>query len=477
MSRFRSLGVRLWFSAQMAAHGILSNPLRSALTILGVAIGVASVISLMGIGEGARRAVVRQFESLGTNVVVVIAHHPSAEFRPEEAAELVERVVGLRTATPVVQTRAPMRWRRARGQAEVLGVNERFPEIRDYPVVAGHFFTTWHVRQRSPVAVLGYNLAAGLAGGRNPVGQTFTLAGRTFRIVGVLGPRGAAGGVTGLGGLAGGGDARAVSVDDMVLVPYSTALQIAGRQTVSEIWCKAGSAREADLAVVQLGRIFRRKLGLDQKAPTAVSGEGRAGGAGDRTGPMGMMGMQSTVIMDGKFAEVGMTPPMPVGPPGSGGPPGGSEALASGEDVLTVTSLNRLVREADKANRVMTLLLGGIAAVSLLVGGLGIMNIMLVSVSERLQEIGIRRAVGARQGDLAAQFLLEALYLSGIGAVAGTAAGVWGAEVFSRYGLETAVSLQAVAVAVGVALGCGLLFGVYPAMAAATVPPVQALRR
>ncbi len=471
MTGLRSLGVRFWFSAQMAAHGILSNPLRSTLTILGVAIGVASVVSLMGIGEGARRAVVRQFESLGTNVVIVTAHHPVAEFRPEEADELVERVVGLQMATPVVQTRAPMRWRRVRGQADVLGVNERFPQIRDHPLAAGHFFTAWHVRQRSPVAVLGYNLAMGLTGGRNPMGHTFSLAGRTFRIVGVLAPKGAAGGVSGLGGLEGGGQGRATSVDDMVLVPYTTALQIAGRNTVSEIWAKAGSAREADLAVVQLGRIFRRKLGLDQKAPTAVPGGSQAGpGAAPPGVPPG--------VMMGKFGHVGMIPAMPDGAGGGPGSPGQpAEALAAGEDVLTVTSLNRLVREADKANRVMTLLLGGIAAVSLLVGGLGIMNIMLVSVSERMQEIGIRRAVGAKQGDLVAQFLLEALYLSGIGAVAGTAAGIWGADVFSRYGFETAVSLQAVAVAVGVALGCGLLFGVYPAVAAAAVPPVEALRR
>ncbi|MCL5676294.1 MAG: ABC transporter permease [Firmicutes bacterium] len=475
--RLRALGVRFWFSAEMAAHGVLANPMRSTLTILGVAIGVASVVSLMGIGEGARRAVVRQFESLGANVVVIRAQSPSVEFRPEEADELAERVSALRMATPVVQTRALMRWRRTRGQIEVLGVSERFPEIRDHPLAAGHFFTRWHVRQRSPVAVLGYNLAVGLAGGRNPVGQTFTLSGRTFRIVGVLASKGGASSLGDASADRPGGAAEgrgASDVDDLILIPYTTALQLTDKRTVAEIWGKAGSPQEAELATVQLGRIFRRKLGLDQKAPTLVPG-GAQGENGEKSAAAGPM---ASGMPPGK-AGMTATPAAPVKPGMKPASPGGSglDALGGGEDLLTITSLNRLVREADRANRVMTLLLGGIAAVSLLVGGLGIMNIMLVAVSERMQEIGIRRAVGAKQGDLLAQFLVEAFYLSATGAVAGTAAGAWGAHLFSRYGFETAVSLQAVGVAAGVAMACGLLFGIYPAVAASSVPPVQALRR
>lgn len=440
----RSLSVRFWFSAQMAGHGILSNPLRSLLTILGVAIGVASVVSLMGVGEGARQAVMQQFESLGSNVVIIEAQDPSVEFRPEEAEELVDRVSRLEMATPVVETSAAMRWRRARGEAEILGVNEKFPEIRDHPLLAGHFFTRWHVVQRSPVAVLGYNIGTGLMGGRNPVGQTFTMGGRTYRIVGVLASKGA-----------GNGD----GIDDKIIIPYTAALQIAKKKTVSEIWAKAGSAGDADLAVVQLGRIFRRKLGLDQSAPTPVPPGGGEAGLGDPPGK----------VYPGKM----MPPPGKEGPSGRPGVPG----LSGGKDLISITNLNKLVREADKANRVMTLLLGGIAAVSLLVGGLGIMNIMLVAVTERTSEIGVRRALGAKQGDLLAQFMMEAFYLSAVGAIAGVVAGIWGTNVFERYGFETAISLQAIQVASGVALGTGLLFGVYPAFAASSVPPVEALRR
>lgn len=444
---FYSRWTRFWFSALMAGHGVLANPLRSALTILGVAIGVASVVSLMGIGEGARQSVVRQFESLGSDVVVIKAHEPAVEFQPEEAAELVERVQGLQLATPVVQTKAAMRWRRARGIADLVGVNEQFPEVRDHPLVSGHFFTKWHVEQRSPVAVLGFNVGAGLMGGRDPVGQTFTLDGTTFRIVGVLAPK---------------GKGQGEGIDDKILIPYTSAQRIAKKKTVEEIWAKAGSSQEADLAVVQLGRIFRRKLGLDQSAPTPVSP-----GSQEAEGPAAEFG--------GKPVPTRIMRAKPAGPPAPEQKP--TPGLASGKDLITITNLNQLVNEADKANRVMTLLLGGIAAVSLLVGGLGIMNIMLVAVTERTSEIGVRRALGAKQGDLLAQFLLEALYLSGIGAIAGVAAGIWGVNVFSQYGFETVISLQAIEIASGVALAAGLLFGVYPAISASSVPPVEALRR
>ena len=186
----RSLGVRFSFSLMMAGNGILANPLRSFLTILGVGIGVASVVSLMGIGEGARQAVVRQFQSLGTNVVVVKALDPSVEFAPEKAGELVLRVQGLTDATPVVYAEAAMRWRRARGTAQLIGVNEGFPQIRSHQLVAGHFFSGLNIEARSPVAVLGYNVAKGFMNGRSPVGQSLTLNGLPFRIIGVMSAKG-----------------------------------------------------------------------------------------------------------------------------------------------------------------------------------------------------------------------------------------------------------------------------------------------
>jgi putative ABC transport system permease protein len=327
---------------------------------------------------------------------------------------------------------------------EVLGVSSDFPELRDHKLASGRFFTKWHVEQRSPVAVVGYNIGAGLLGGRSPVGHTFTLNGQTYRIVGVLERK---------------GSGQAEGIDDKVVVPYTTALKIAGRRTVDELWVKAESPKAAELAIAQLGRIYRRKLGLDVTAP-------KAGGGG-----------QQMPGEEGKANPEGTSPPIPRPPAQEGQGQGEKPALELGKDIITITNLNTLVEEADKANRIMTLLLGGIAAVSLLVGGLGIMNIMLVAVTERTGEIGVRRALGAKKFDLLLQFLMEAFYLSGIGAALGTLLGMWGVNVFNNYGFSAVVSMDAVKVAVFVALGCGLLFGVYPAWTAASVPPVEALRR
>jgi putative ABC transport system permease protein len=441
--RLRPLLLRGWFTAKMAAHGILSKRLRSALTVLGVAIGVASVVSLMGIGEGARRAVIEQFESLGSDVVIVKAHNPTVEFDPAEADELVERVQGLEMATPIVQTEATITWRRTKGKAEIIGTNGDFPEIRDHEVLSGHYFTSLHVAQRSPVAVLGYELAQGLLGGRSPVGQTMSIAGQSFRIIGVLAPK---------------GPGKAENIDYKILIPYTAAQKIAEKRTVEEIWAKASSSTDADLAIVQLGRIFKRKLGLDQSAPTPSAPGGEDQAAGEA---------KVTAIVEGGMVIEEIKPAPSARP----------ILPEAGEDLITITSLNQMVEEADNANRIMTLLLGGIAAVSLLVGGLGIMNIMLVAVTERTEEIGVRRALGAKREDLLLQFLMEALYLSLIGSVAGVAAGVWGVNIFRSYGFETVVSFQAIKIATLVAVVSGLLFGVYPAVSASSVPPVEALRR
>jgi putative ABC transport system permease protein len=418
----------------MAANGVLSNVLRSALTVLGVAIGVASVVGLMGIGEGARLNVMEQFESLGTNVIAIKAHDESYEFHPDKAGELVQRVESLEMATPVVSTDTTMRWRRTTGEVYVLGVNHQFPKIRDHELLMGDFFTQLHVEQRSAVAVLGYSLAINLAGGRSPVGQIISLDGQSYRILGVLEEKGAG---------------NANDIDNKVVIPYTTAQRIEEKRTVEEIWAKTASSRNAELATVQLGRIFQREIASIPNAPLPSAGNE----TGEVEGPdMGMV-----------------EKPVPE--------PEKNDIPTIKRDPITVTNLNQLVDEIDQANRIMTLLLGGIATVALLVGGLGIMNIMLVAVSERTSEIGVRRALGARQTDLMTQFLLEALYVSLIGVISGIVLGIWGLNIFENYGFQTAVSFDAIKIAVVVALGSGLLFGVYPAISASSVPPVEALRR
>lgn len=429
-----SVLVRLWFTAKMAFHGLLTNPLRSALTILGVAIGVASVVSLMGIGEGARIAVVEQFESLGSNVITITAQDKSVEFDPDYAYELLDRVEGLDYVTPVVSDNTTFRWRRTRGKINYIGVDNNYPKIKDHNLISGHFFTSLHVEGRLPVAVLGYNVARSLMGGRSPVGRALDVDGKTYRIIGVLEEKGAG---------------KADDIDNRIVIPYTSALKISGKRKVEAIWAKSNSKEGSDLAIVQLGRIIKRKLGIDDKAPRRGGNDSEDSESGEEDSGEGDM-------------DTGAATP--------------TFFAGSEEDLVTITSLNKLVQEADSANRVMTLLLGGIAAVSLLVGGLGIMNIMLVSVTERRTEIGVRRALGAKQTDLIVQFMLEALYVSIIGAIAGTVAGIWGLNLFEAQGFNTAISMNAIKIATVVALSSGMLFGVYPAIAASSVPPVEALR-
>src|SRR6056297_3146907 len=259
----KSLLVRFYFTAKMALNGLTSNLLRTFLTVLGILIGVASVVSLMGIGEGARRTVVEQFESLGKNVVIIKSNQPPLNFQPEEYVELLDRVDGLEYATSVVNTESNIRWRRSRGELEVLGVNEQYPIIRDHNLLDGNFFSSLHVKQRSPVAVLGYNVAVSLLNGRRPVGQSITVDGISYRIIGVLSQK---------------GEGKGEGIDDKVIIPYTSALKINDMRTVSEIWGKSETPEKAALSIVQLGRIYKRQLGIYDKDTNDGQNDGDGGG-------------------------------------------------------------------------------------------------------------------------------------------------------------------------------------------------------
>ncbi|WMJ75874.1 MULTISPECIES: ABC transporter permease [unclassified Sedimentibacter] len=438
--------VRLKFSALMAFDGITSNLLRTFLTVLGISIGVAAVVSLMGIGEGARRSIVSQFESLGENVIVIKSNADNVVFDNDEAESMSERITGIEYSTPVVYTEdTPVRWRRDESEMNIVGVNQNYPEIKDHQVVSGNFFTSLHVKQRSPVAVLGYNVANNFLNGRSPVGQSLKINGINYLIVGVLSEKGE-----------GNGD----GIDDKIVIPYTSAMKITNTKDILEIWAKSNSAEDAELAMVQLGRIYKRKIGMGSNIRPSNGQEGEMTEEGE--------------IVEESVAVSEAEPAPETGTETSGND---ENVFEKGEEPLTITSLNNLVKEADQANRIMTVLLGGIAAVSLLVGGIGIMNIMLVAVTERTSEIGVRRALGAKKEDMLIQFLLEAIYVSIIGCVVGILIGSWAVSIVSKYGLSAVVSFDSIKISVFVALTSGLLFGVYPAINASSLPPVEALKR
>lgn len=447
MLGLRAAAVRLAFALQLAVDGVLANRLRSLLALLGVTVGAASVVAMVGVGEGARLAIVRQFESLGANVIRIEVHSRAVFLTAADAQDLVERVPSLQRAMPVLRARGQVKWRRTvLRDVPILGVDEDFPAIRQHRVVAGRFFSALHVQQRTRVAVVGHNLVRTLFGGRNPVGQTITIGAERFKVVGVLEPKGARLGE---------------GVDDQILIPVTAAQRLVGSYRIHAIWAQARGRDEVDLAVAQISRILRHRFPLVLGNPQ--QGQGRAPGSGDAV-PVPPE-KPPWFEEGGAMTLVRPDPPRPA-------------YGADGRPLpVSVTSLNELMDAATRANRVMTLLLGGIASVSLLVGGLGIMNVMLVAVTERTAEIGLRKALGARRGDLLAQFVLEALLVSAAGAGLGVILGVLGAGVLGRYGLEAVVTPAAVGVATAVALGVGVVFGVYPAWLASGLQPVEALRR
>ncbi len=429
----KNLLIRAVFGLQTAVSGVMSQKLRSLLTVLGVMIGVASLLVLLAIGHGAREAVAQQFESLGANLIKVSANHWNINFEIGDGTEMTERVPAIIDGMPLLRSdEVQLRYRRMVDDVAVIGVTENMPQVRDHKVVAGRFFSHLHVQERMRVAVLGYEAWRSIFGDANPIGQGIYLEGQRFTVIGVLSRKG-----TGM----------ADDIDQQIVLPITSAQRVLLTGRVDELWLKAADAGSVDPSMVQLSRILRYKFNL-RDAEDDDEEEGFAPAAA---------GSSASMAPGGHF----MGHP---GHPEQEGPP------------LTITSLNALIEEASEASRVMTMMLAGIASVALLVGGLGIMNIMLVSVSERTREIGIRKALGAHPVDLVYQFMMEALILSITGGALGVAAGYVGAGLASRYGLETLMTSTASGVAFCAAVGVGILFGVYPAYVASQLQPVEALR-
>ncbi|HEV2010370.1 MAG TPA: ABC transporter permease, partial [Candidatus Limnocylindria bacterium] len=413
---------------------IIVNKLRSALTMLGVIIGVASVIAMVAVGNGASIQVQQQVLSLGSNLVTVTPGNQTSDTGLRGAGvQSVNLTLDDMTAIQaqlgptigaVEAEQSAGRWQvTAAGQnwnSNVVGVTTGYPQVRDWGLAAGDFFTDDDVRVYAQVAVIGSTTAANLFGeGVDPTGQTIQLrqvfgggggpggAQRArivnFKVVGMLDTKGTTAGF---------------SRDDQILVPTTTAQRVLTGRTnsVNSIIVKAASS--------------------DQMANTTA----------DVTDVL----LQRHKITDPASAD------------------------------FTVTNQNDTLAALNQVTGTFTILLAAIGGISLLVGGIGIMNIMLVSVNERTREIGIRKAVGARRRDILAQFLIEAIGLTGIGGILGILLG-WGITVVVKQipaaaNIPIAITAGTVAIAVGVSVAIGVVFGLYPAMRAARLHPIQALR-
>jgi putative ABC transport system permease protein len=402
---------------RVAVESLLANRLRSLLTMLGVIIGVASVVALLAIGNGASASITGQVQALGTNLLAVVPQAPtndgpnrsatSAGLTTADADALAALHLPLNGLAPEFQVNADVVAPSADKNAAVVGVTASYPQVQNLAVARGSFLTEGQVRADEPAIVLGSNLATALFGKGEAVGQMVRINGHALRVVGVL----AAKGGTAFG-----------SVDDRALVPLGLAQKA------------LFNGRSPDGNSYQLTSI-------------ALS-------ATDRADLPAITDRIDLLLRERHHLK----------------------ADGSADD-FTVIDQEAALGTLNTVTTVFTVFLGSVAGVSLVVGGIGIMNIMLVSVTERTREIGLRKAVGAQPSDILLQFVAEALVISLLGGLIGLALGAALAALVSLSGVISApVSPGAAAVALGFALAVGLFFGIYPARRAAGLNPIDALR-
>uniref|UniRef100_A0A7C2NG20 FtsX-like permease family protein n=2 Tax=Thermoanaerobaculum aquaticum TaxID=1312852 RepID=A0A7C2NG20_9BACT len=389
------------------------NPMRTALTMLGVIIGVACVVAMVAIGQGASSAIQNQIGALGTNFMIVFSGSRSAggvrhgigsvqSLTVEDAEAIARECPSVAVAEPSVRTVAQVVYGNQNWFTTIQGAGPNYPTIRAWAVSKGTFFTDEDVKASTKVAVLGATVVENLFGSAqaNPVGEIVRIKGIPFRVIGVLDKKG--------------GSAMGQDQDDVVVVPYTTAQKrLMGITYIQAIMVSAVSPKAIDRAADEITQLLRQRHRI---------GKGQ-------------------------------------------------------DDDFVIRSQQDIASTATQMSQVLTLLLAAIASVSLLVGGIGIMNIMLVSVTERTREIGVRRALGARRADIRWQFLIESSMISGLGGVVGIGLGIFIARLISRIGgWPTLVQPQVVAAAFLFAGAVGIFFGLYPAAKAARLDPIEALR-
>jgi putative ABC transport system permease protein len=396
---------------RMALKSIFKNKMRTALTMLGIVIGVGAVIVMVAIGNGAQAQIKSQISGLGTNLIVITAGSVNTGGASQGAQSFNRLTVDdvdaikreatlLAGVSPVIVTRTQVVGGTGNWRAEVDGVSPDFFNIRDWATTSGDLFTDEDVRTKRTVVLLGATVAKNLWPDSDPVGQEIRLGKTPFTVAGVLAPKGQT--------------ASGTDQDDVVLVPYTTAqTRLNGFSFLGQILASASTPAMLEPAQEELRGIMRAAHGI---------------------------------------------------------PNGGT-------DDFTVRDQTAIAKAATSTSSIMTSLLAAIASVSLIVGGIGIMNIMLVSVTERTREIGIRMAIGARGADVMLQFLVESIVMCLLGGLLGLAVGVGSASLVGHLtGWSIATPVSAVFLAIGFSAAVGIFFGFYPARKAASLDPIQALR-
>ena len=398
---------------RVAFRALIRNKMRAALTMLGIIIGVAAVIAMVSIGQGASASVQAQIESIGTNLLFVSAGAQNVggvrsgtgdtgtnTLTVDDLQAIKREVPSVSMVTPNVNARSQLVAGNMNWNTAVTGVSEEYPEIRKWPVANGSFFTDADVRTAARVIVIGQTLADNLYPGTDPIGQDIRVLNLPFRIVGVMARKGQ--------------DPQGRDQDDVAFAPYTTVQKkILGRDRVQIAFVSAISQDATYTAQSQITELLRQRHKLTASEPND----------------------------------------------------------------FTVRNMTDVAEAANETSKTMTILLACIAGVSLLVGGIGIMNIMLVSVTERTREIGIRMAIGARSSAVRSQFLIESIVLSLTGGMVGIILGVaFSLAIPAFLGWPTLVSMMAIIGSALFSAAVGIFFGYYPARKAASLDPIEALR-
>ncbi len=394
----------------VAMAAVRANVLRSVLTTLGIIIGVAAVIAMVSLGQGAQQRVQDQINRIGTTVLTIRPGQQmwggisrgDTEMSVEDAEALRSQTAGLLTVSPEISSRLQVTYSRWNSNTQIEGVWPEYFRIYSLALDAGRLFNEGEVQGRRRVAVLGFNILTTLGNqtAAGMIGQTIQVRGVPFEVIGVLKEK---------------GDAAFMRPDDQIFVPMATAQfrVFGGRRRINAIYAATATTEQLDQAYVEIDRIMRRQHRIK---------------------------------------------------PGA-------------EPDFNVRNSADLLETFNSTTQTFTMLLAGIAGISLLVGGIGIMNIMLVSVTERTREIGVRKALGATKRAILFQFLIESLFLCVIGGIIGVGAGIGGAALMTHLqNWDTVVSGGAILMALAFSAGVGLFFGIWPAQRAARLDPIVALR-
>jgi ABC-type antimicrobial peptide transport system permease subunit len=408
--------MNLLAAVRSALRALTTNWLRSMLTMLGIIIGVAAVITMIAVGGGAQQRVEEQIKSLGSNIMLVLpgaltsggvrlGAQTGQSLTEEDARAIAVEVPEVQAVAPSLRTGAQVVAANANWSTSVFGTTADYLEVRDWPIDAGRSFEAAEMAGSAKVVIIGQTVATQLFGDADPIDQVIRVRKVPLQVIGVLGRKGQ--------------NSMGQDQDDVLIVPLSTYRNrvqgmSAGRlKRVGAISVKVRDGQSMQQATENIRELLRQRHKLQ---------------------------------------------------PGA-------------DDDFSIRNLTEMLQAQEASSRVMALLLAAVAGVSLVVGGIGIMNIMLVSVTERTREIGLRMAVGARSRDILGQFLIEAVTLSLVGGAIGIVLGVLATWVIGTLaGWQVLLSARAVLLAVGFSAGVGVFFGFYPARRAAALLPIQALR-